>query len=116
MPLSSRAGKIRHESFSRGGIHSFAPRGTTIALVCADTVEWPRLMDLTSDLRLLCGCTARKFLYVSGYEDVEHRCLGVPASWAWATGKRSPSDAERRHSQTFREAEKGTGRLRVFRQ
>ena len=43
-----RAIEIRHESF-RGPAFVDLLRDHGIALVCADTVNWPRLMDLTSD-------------------------------------------------------------------
>jgi uncharacterized protein YecE (DUF72 family) len=62
------------------------------ALVCADTVEWPRLMDLTADF-IYCRLHGSEQLYASGYDD---RALD---SWAqrvaaWAHGG-EPNDAER---------------------
>jgi len=39
-----------------------------VALVCADTVEWPRLMDLTSDF-VYCRLHGSEELYASGYDD-----------------------------------------------
>lgn len=39
-----------------------------ITLVCADTVEWPLLMDLTSDF-VYCRLHGSEQLYTSGYED-----------------------------------------------
>ena len=42
------APEIRHESFRTPEFIAL-PREHDVALVCADTVEWPRLMDVTSD-------------------------------------------------------------------
>ena len=63
-----------------------------VALVCADTVEWPRLMDLTSDF-VYCRLHGSEELYASGYDD------DALDAWAsrvvsWATGG-EPADAER---------------------
>jgi uncharacterized protein YecE (DUF72 family) len=60
--------------------------------VCADTVEWPRLMDLTSDF-VYCRLHGSEELYASGYDD---KTLD---QWAtrvvtWAKGG-EPEDAER---------------------
>ena len=46
-----------------------------VALVCADTVEWPRLMDLTSDF-VYCRLHGSEVLYVSGYTDEGARRMG----------------------------------------
>lgn len=43
-------------------------RAYGVALVCADTVEWPRLMDLTSDF-VYCRLHGSEQLYASGYDD-----------------------------------------------
>jgi uncharacterized protein YecE (DUF72 family) len=63
-----------------------------VALVCADTVEWPLLMDVTSDF-IYCRLHGSQQLYVSGYDG--------PAldQWAdrvtaWALGT-EPGDAKR---------------------
>ena len=63
-----------------------------VALVCADTVEWPRRMDLTSDF-VYCRLHGSEVLYVSGYTDE------ALDGWAkrvvsWASGK-EPKDAEK---------------------
>jgi len=63
-----------------------------VALVCADTVEWPRLMDVTSDF-MYCRLHGSEKLYENGYDD---KSLDA---WAkrvtdWARGD-EPEDAER---------------------
>ena len=82
--------EIRHESFRVPEfIHLL--REHDIALVCADTVDWPRLMDLTSNF-VYARLHGSEELYVSGYEDVDidkWACRVV----AWATGN-EPNDAE----------------------
>ena len=59
--------EIRHESFA---IPAFADllRSYGVALVCADTVEWPRLMDVTADF-IYCRLHGSEQLYASGYDD-----------------------------------------------
>jgi uncharacterized protein YecE (DUF72 family) len=83
--------EIRHESFVTAEFIALLRR-YRIALVCADTVEWPRLMDLTADF-VYCRLHGSEELYASGYG---------PAAldgWArrvraWRSG-REPRDAER---------------------
>jgi uncharacterized protein YecE (DUF72 family) len=75
--------EIRHESFKTPEFVRLLRRHD-IALVCADSVEWPRLTDLTSDFAY-CRLHGSQVLYASGYDD---RALN---SWAklitkWATG------------------------------
>ena len=90
MPLR-HALEIRHESFRVAEfIHLL--REHDIALVCADTVEWPRLMDLTSDF-VYVRLHGSEVLYVSGYEDVDIDAWACRVV-AWATGN-EPSDVER---------------------
>jgi uncharacterized protein YecE (DUF72 family) len=57
--------EIRHASFV---IPEFITtlRKYKVALVCADSVEWPRLMDVTSDF-VYCRLHGSKELYASGY-------------------------------------------------
>jgi len=63
-----------------------------VALVCADTVEWPLLMDVTADF-IYCRLHGSEQLYVSGYDD--------KALDRWATRVRiwteggEPDDADR---------------------
>jgi uncharacterized protein YecE (DUF72 family) len=63
-----------------------------VALVCADTVEWPRLMDVTSDF-VYCRLHGSQELYSSGY-DGEALDEWAARVAAWATGG-EPADAER---------------------
>lgn len=67
-------------------------RAYGVALVCADTVEWPRLMDITSDF-MYCRLHGSEQLYASGYDD---QTLDTWARRvvAWASGG-EPRDAER---------------------
>ena len=63
-----------------------------VALVCADTVEWPRLMDLTSDF-VYCRLHGSEELYASGYDD-EALDKWAARVATWAKGD-EPADAER---------------------
>ncbi len=81
--------EIRHESFRRPDFIKLLQRAN-VALVCADTVEWPRLMDVTSDF-VYCRLHGSEQLYANGYDD---EALGA---WrarvlAWARGH-VPEDA-----------------------
>ena len=59
--------EIRHESFRDPAFLALLRR-YDVALVCADTVDWPRLMDVTSDF-VYCRLHGSTELYRSGYED-----------------------------------------------
>jgi uncharacterized protein YecE (DUF72 family) len=59
--------EIRHDSFRDPAFISLLRRHR-VALVCADTVDWPRLMDLTADFAY-CRLHGSEELYVSGYSD-----------------------------------------------
>lgn len=83
--------EIRHDSFRSPEFVGLLRRHD-VAMVCADAVEWPRLMDVTSDF-VYCRLHGSEELYASGY--------GGPAldTWArrvvaWAKGD-EPADAER---------------------
>jgi uncharacterized protein YecE (DUF72 family) len=67
-------------------------RKYNVALVCADTVEWPRLMDLTSDF-VYCRLHGSEVLYVSGYTN-EALAVWAKRIAAWASGS-EPDDAEK---------------------
>ncbi len=82
--------EIRHESFREPAFVEMLRR-YRVALVCADSVRWPRLMDLTADF-VYCRLHGSEELYVSGYDDAAldawtRRVL------AWAEGG-EPDDAE----------------------
>ena len=83
--------EIRHESFRCQEFIELL-RAHDMALVCADSVEWPRLMDVTSDF-IYCRLHGSEELYASGYDnaalDEWARRIrpGQPA--------RRPEDAER---------------------
>jgi uncharacterized protein YecE (DUF72 family) len=83
--------EIRHASFVTPEFIKLL-RAYGVALVCADTVEWPHLMDLTADF-IYCRLHGSEELYASGYDD---RALDIWAARvaAWARGS-EPSDAER---------------------
>jgi len=75
--------EIRHESFVCEEFIALLRRHN-IALVVADTVEWPLLMDVTADF-VYCRLHGSEQLYASGYDD---KALDV---WAervaiWAKG------------------------------
>jgi uncharacterized protein YecE (DUF72 family) len=83
--------EVRHESFR---VPEFVEllRKYDVALVCADTMEWPRMMDVTSDF-MYCRMHGPEALYEDGYD------AKALDQWAgrvamWARGK-EPEDAER---------------------
>lgn len=57
--------EVRHESFVTPDFIALL-RKHRVALVCADTVDWPRLMDVTADF-VYCRLHGSKELYASGY-------------------------------------------------
>jgi uncharacterized protein YecE (DUF72 family) len=82
--------EIRHESFRTVAFIDML-RKADAALVCADTVKWPRMMDITSDF-IYCRLHGSEELYASGYDDE------ALAAWeqrirAWTKGN-EPQDAE----------------------
>jgi uncharacterized protein YecE (DUF72 family) len=82
--------EIRHPSFL---VKVFVDqlRAHNVSLVCADAVEWPRRMDITSDF-IYARLHGSEVLYASGYGDND---LDVWAGRvvAWAAGSR-PTDDE----------------------
>ena len=76
--------EIRHESFRTKEFIALL-REHDIGLVCADTVEWPRLMDLTSDF-MYCRLHGSKVLYASGY-DRKSIDAWAERAVAWAAGQ-----------------------------
>jgi uncharacterized protein YecE (DUF72 family) len=83
--------EIRHSSFVTPAFIDLL-RTYGIALVCADAVNWPRLMDLTADF-VYCRLHGSEVLYTSGYDD-EALDRWAARVAAWARGA-EPGDAER---------------------
>ncbi|HEY5254728.1 MAG TPA: DUF72 domain-containing protein [Acidobacteriaceae bacterium] len=78
--------EIRHPSFVVPEFIAIL-RKYKVALVCADTVEWPRLMDVTSDF-VYCRLHGSKVLYSSGYSKAAIEEWAVRVA-AWAKGGKS---------------------------
>jgi len=76
--------EVRHESFRDPSFVDLL-RKHDIALVCADTVQWPRLMDLTSDF-VYCRLHGSKTLYRSKYRPAEIERWAARVR-AWRDGK-----------------------------
>jgi len=73
--------EIRHESFRDPGFIELLRRHE-VALVVADTVEWPLLMDLTADF-VYCRLHGSTELYRSGYAAEElDRWAGRIEAWS----------------------------------
>ena len=83
--------EIRHESF-RSPRFIRQLRRHRIGLVVADTVEWPLLMDVTSNL-VYCRLHGSEELYASGYDEEALKRWAVRVR-AWARGT-EPRDALR---------------------
>jgi uncharacterized protein YecE (DUF72 family) len=83
--------EIRHESFRSPAFIDMLRRHK-VALVCADTVKWPLLMDITTDF-IYCRLHGSEQLYVSGYE-TEALDIWAERIRAWATGG-EPDNATR---------------------
>lgn len=76
--------EIRHDSFRDPGFVALL-RAHNVALVCADTVEWPRLMDLTADFAYV-RLHGSEELYRSRYKPAVRRRWAARVA-AWATGE-----------------------------
>ncbi len=83
--------EIRNETFLTPDFIDLL-RQYKIALVCADAVEWPRRMDVTSDF-IYCRLHGSEDLYASGYDDNALDRWAVRVA-AWAQGC-EPRGAER---------------------
>ena len=82
--------EIRHASFVVPEFIAML-RKHKVALVCADTVEWPRLMDVTSEF-IYCRLHGSEVLYASGYgKTAIEEWAGRVAAWAKGT---EPSDGD----------------------
>ncbi|WP_244607038.1 DUF72 domain-containing protein [Bosea sp. CS1GBMeth4] len=76
--------EIRHDSFRDPAFIALLRRHE-VALVCADTVDWPRLMDLTADF-VYCRLHGSAELYRSRYEEAELRRWAARIQ-AWTRGE-----------------------------
>jgi uncharacterized protein YecE (DUF72 family) len=94
--------EIRHKSFVTPEFVALL-RKYQVAMVCADTVEWPRLMDVTSDF-IYCRLHGSEVLYASGYSDDALDAWAARIA-AWAQGD-EPDDAERASSVAAEKREK----------
>ncbi|WEX11757.1 DUF72 domain-containing protein [Chelativorans sp. AA-79] len=83
--------EIRHDSFCTGAFIDLLRR-YNIALVCADTPDWPLLMDVAADF-IYCRLHGSEHLYSSGYDD-EALDRWATRIKAWVKG-REPVDANR---------------------
>ena len=83
--------EVRHDSFRCPAFIDLL-RAYDVALVCADSVEWPRLMDVTSDF-VYCRLHGSEELYTSGYDNTALDMWAARIN-AWARGD-EPADGER---------------------
>lgn len=83
--------EIRHESFRCQAFIDLL-RAHDVALVCADSASWPRLMDITSDF-VYCRLHGSEELYARGYDNAALDAWGRRIK-AWARGE-EPEDGER---------------------
>jgi uncharacterized protein YecE (DUF72 family) len=79
--------EIRHESFVVPDFIAMLRRHK-VALVCADTVQWPFLMDVTADFAY-CRLHGNKELYRSRYDDAEIDLWAARVD-AWRHGREPP--------------------------
>jgi len=77
--------EIRHESFRDPAFIALLRR-YEIALVCADTVDWPLLMDLTADF-IYCRLHGSEELYRSAYRPEQLDAWAARID-AWASGRK----------------------------
>jgi uncharacterized protein YecE (DUF72 family) len=83
--------EIRHDSFRDPAFVALLRRHRA-ALVVADTVDWPLLMDVTADF-VYVRLHGSQELYASGYDDPDLDVWAARVA-AWARG-REPADAVR---------------------
>ncbi len=79
--------EIRHESFAAPAFAAMLRRNR-VALVCADTVAWPRLMDLTADFAY-CRLHGETELYRSRYTGTALDEWAARVA-AWSEGRDAP--------------------------
>ena len=83
--------EVRHESFRCRNFIALL-REHDVALVCADAVAWPQLMDVTADF-VYCRLHGAEELYASGYDN-QALDRWARRLKAWAGGDEAP-DGER---------------------
>ncbi len=81
--------EIRHASFAIPEFLELLCK-YDVAIVCADTVEWPKITDVTSDF-IYCRLHGSEQLYASGYDT---NSLDQWADWVltWAHGGQPPTE------------------------
>ncbi len=80
--------EVRHESFVTPGFVELL-RAYDVALVCSDGVDWPLVMDVTSDF-VYCRLHGSEVLYASGYDQKAIR-QWADRVVAWACGSQAAS-------------------------
>lgn len=83
--------EVRHAGFAVPGFVDLL-RAHHVAVVCADAVAWPLLMDVTADF-VYCRLHGSEELYASGYDDSALEAWADRVA-AWAKGG-EPADARR---------------------
>jgi uncharacterized protein YecE (DUF72 family) len=81
--------EIRHKSFAVPEFLGLL-REYNVAIVCADTVEWPRITDVTADF-VYCRLHGSEKLYASGY-DAESIKMWAEWTTSWASGEVPQTD------------------------
>jgi len=89
--------EIRHESFATPEVIALLRRHN-IGLVVADTVEWPLLVDVTSDF-VYCRLHGSEQLYASGYES-DALDIWADRILSWASGGNAPLGGQARRACT----------------
>ncbi len=100
--------EIRHESFRCEAFIELL-RAHNVALVCADSVQWPRLMDVTADF-VYCRLHGSEELYASGYDNA---CAGHVGSARPCLGERRRTGGRRARRRRGQASQ--AGRVRVLR-
>lgn len=77
---------VRHKTFECAEFIELL-RANEVALVCADSVEWPRMMDLTADFAY-CRLHGSEVLYASGYDAASLDRWACIAK-AWSCGEQA---------------------------
>jgi uncharacterized protein YecE (DUF72 family) len=87
--------EIRHKSFATEEFIALL-RKYGVALVCADAVKWPRLIDVTADF-VYCRLHGSEELYASGYDDKSlDEWAGRVVAWAKGGRRRVITRVRRR--------------------